>query len=131
MKTNEYGLVPGRAVKNFDVYKAGQLCGFEPRFVDKLVASGVWKPTDAADAAEAGKARKEKMVEDAHDDEVFLVGVESGTIQIPQNWREAHHTKRKSWAKAIKPDVDGDIDLPAADEIIAAAVKDQEEPAGE
>lgn len=125
MKTNEYGLVPGKAIKNFDVYKAGQLCGFEPHVAQRLKARGLWKPTDAGDAAAAEAANEEKEIEDAAAEAEFLIGVDSGTLKIPHNWREQHHTKKKSWATQIKGEDVTKVD--AADEIIAAAVKDQED----
>lgn len=130
MKTNALGLVPGKAVANFDVYRAGQECGFDPGVAARLVAKGLWKPTDPENATATAASNSAKAVEDAADEgEVLLVGLETGTLTIPKNWREAHHAKRKSWAKSIKPDAE-DIDADAANEIIAEAVKDQEDPAG-
>lgn len=124
MNVNEYGLVAGVAVKNFDVYRAGQKCGFEPPVATRLVAKGVWRPNDAGNAAVAKAENDASAIEEAGD-QVFLVGVESGTVQIPQNWREQHHTKKKDWASQISGA--GVSKVGDADEIIAEAVKDQED----
>lgn len=127
MKTNEYGLVPGRAIKNFDMYKAGQLCGFEPHVAQRLVASGRWVPTEVEAAKVAQKAVDDEGVKNASDEgEKFLVGVENGTVQVPANWRTLHHTQKKNLAAQISGK--SDIKVDEAEEIIAEAVKDQEAP---
>jgi hypothetical protein len=124
MEVNDYGLVPGKAVKNFEVYKAGQLCGFEPHIADKLVARGLWKPTNAGTAAVAEETRQAKQVEEAEGESPFLVAVDSGTLKIPRNWRKAHHAKQKSWAKSIAGE---NVAAEKVDGVIAAAVKEQED----
>ena len=126
MKTNEYGLVPGKAIKSFDVYRGGQICGFEPHVAQRLVAAGVWQPNDPENVAAAASGVKEALV-DASQDDVYLVGIESGTVKVPKNWRELHHMKIKALAKSISGE--NDVDLDAAEKIIAEAVKDQEKPA--
>lgn len=125
MQTNALGLVPCKITKSFGVYRAGQIAGFEPRFVNKLRDGGYARPLD--DKVEA-KAEADRETEDSV--EVFLVGVESGTVQVPKNWREIHYTKRVALAKSIKPDAE-EINPAQANEIIAEAVKDQEEPAAD
>jgi hypothetical protein len=125
MQTNEYGLVPGKAIKSFDIYRAGTLCGFEPQVAERLVAKGLWRPTNGAVAAEVEAKVAQKQIEDDGDNTEFLIGLESGTLKIPHNWRDQHHSKKKSWATAIKGDAPSNV--AEADEIIAAAVKDQED----
>jgi len=125
MQVNEYGLVAGKAIKSFDVYRGGQECGFEPHVAQRLVAAGVWKPNGASNVAE-GEAQKQADLVDNSQDDVYFVGVESGTVKVPKNWREIHHAKRVSLAKSISGE--NGIDAKRADEIIAEAVKSQEEP---
>lgn len=125
MNVNEYGLVPGKALKSFEVYRKGTQCGFEPAVAQKLMARGLWAPTNAA-AAEAGAAAvQQQAVEEEGEKNAFLLGLESGTLEIPHNWRDQHHTKKKAWATAIKGEAPANV--AAADEIIAEAVKDQED----
>jgi hypothetical protein len=126
MQTNEYGLVPGKALKSFEIYKGGQPCGFEPSIALKLQARGVWAPTNPENAAVGTVAKKAAEVE-ANESETFAVAVESGTLLIPKNWREVHHAKRTAWAKQISGEKD--INVARAEEIIAEAVKSQEQPA--
>lgn len=124
MNVNEYGLVPGKAVKNFDVFKAGQLCGFEPHVAERLVNAGVWKPAEPEVEVEIKATGKRKAVkEEADKVDVFLVGVDSGTVKIPQNWREETVKSRLLWAKQINMAATKET----ADDVIAAAVKEQED----
>lgn len=125
MNVNEYGLVPGKATKNFECYKANQLCGFEPHIAERLVAAGVWKPTGADNAVTAEGKRKGNMQKQAEDtSDVFLVGVDSGTLKVPHNWREAHHKTKSALAKSI---AGKDVPVEEVDTVIGAAVKEQED----
>lgn len=124
MHVNEYGNIPGKAIKNFETYRAGQLCGFEPHIADKLTAAGVWKPTDEDAEAEIKATGKRKAVKKAAETAPdLLVGVEGGTVKIPQNWREATAKERLLWAQQI----DAKADKVTADYVIATAVKEQED----
>lgn len=125
MQTNEYGLVPGKAIKSFDIYKGGQLCGFEPHVAERLQARGVWKPTETENAA-AGKAAAKKAEVEQSENETYPVANERGTVLVPKNWREIHHAKLISLARSISGQTD--VNKEKAHEIIAAAVKSQEEP---
>ena len=127
MTPNELGLVPGKVIKTFDVYRAGTVCGFEPTVAQRLVAKGLWRPLVAETAAKADAAVKEQQVEDETGSTMMLVAVETGTIQIPQNWREQHHKTKKAWAAQIAGKEIGSVS--EADAVIAEAVKDQEEEA--
>lgn len=123
MKTNEYGLVPGVALKNFEVYKAGQLCGFEPAIAQRLIDRGYWKPNDAENVEAGETATRGRARKDDTPKQKLLVGVESGTVEIPLNWRDDTAKNRLTWAKQINAEANKDT----VDEIIGAAVKDQEE----
>lgn len=124
MQTNEYGLVLGKVVKTFDVYRAGTECGFEPAVAAALITKGLFRPASAANEAIAKVDIEEKAVEEGGEGNEFLVGLNDGTLKIPQNWRDQHHTKKKAWATQISgADVKSVAD---ADSIIADAVKDQE-----
>jgi len=124
MQTNQYGLVAGKILRSFDIYKGGTLAGFEPAVAARLIAKGLFKPTSAENEVIAKADIVEKAVVVEGEGNELLIGLESGTLKIPLNWRDQHHTKKKAWAAQISgSDVKG---VPEADEIIAEAVKDQE-----
>lgn len=125
MQTNDLGLVPGKAIKTFDIYRAGQLCGFEPAVAARLRQKGLWRPTDAGNAASIDASNEEQEVEDDNGGGMFLVALEEGTLQIPYNWRERKATDKKAWATSIYGDKVAKVE--EADIIIADAVKDQED----
>lgn len=124
MQTNEYGLVPGKALKSFEIYKGGQPCGFEPHIALKLEARGVWKPTETENVAGTSAAKKAQV--EQSENETYPVANERGTVLVPKNWREIHHAKLISLARSISGETD--VNKEKAKEIIAEAVKSQEEP---
>lgn len=125
MQTNDYGLVPGKALKSFEIYRGGQPCGFEPHIAQKLIDRGVWKPTEAENVAAGATASKNAQVEQ-NENEHYAVANERGTVLVPHNWREIHHAKLISLARSISGEAD--VNKEKAKEIIAEAVKSQETP---
>lgn len=125
MQVNELGLVPGKALKTFDVYRAHQLCGFEPSVAARLRQKGLWRPTDAGSTAAIDAGIESDAIDAAGDGSPFLVALDEGTLQIPQNWREQRHNSKKAWAAKIYGEPVTKLD--EAETIIAAAVKDQED----
>lgn len=116
MKVNTRGLVAVKFVTNHNIYKGGQVAGFSPEIAKKLIGAEI--------AEEYDPDAPDLPAEPAHAS-VLYVALEDGTLEIPSDWRKAHHAARINWAKKINPDAD-DVNAEKANEIIAEAVKDQE-----